>query len=201
MSFPSLMYLIGVSFPGAGGVVLTWSATSKSARMPICTVPVLGGKLYVINSPTLISAAVSCPSMSFDPFILVFARNVQAVSKEDMQRLKDPEYMHTAKKPFHPSMSGEPLREVIGAALGEIAGELDGLGYGGEVCEVPDIGNWLKNVISQAVMAALYGDKNPMTLERLDDVWWVPMVKAQASRATCKELTQLLGSLTRRPPS
>jgi hypothetical protein len=74
-------------------------------------------------------------------------------------------------------MSGEPLRGVVRAALGNIAGELDGLGYGGGVCEVPDIGGWLRDVMSQAIMGALYGSQNPITLERLDDVWWVHMVK------------------------
>jgi hypothetical protein len=142
----------------------------------------LGGRVYLINSVTLISAALRCTSLSFDPFIVLFSQNALAASAEDMERFKDPEYLHNAKKPFYPSMSGEPLRGVISAALKKISGELNGLATGGGVCDVPGIGDWLRDTISQAIMAGLYGSHNPITLERLQDVWWVPQVPQQVGR-------------------
>lgn len=59
-------------------------------------------------------------------------------------------------------------------ALASIAGNLNRLGVGGWVVEIPHVGNWLTQVVAQAVIAALYGSKSPMTLERLGDLWCVP---------------------------
>ncbi|KAK4044691.1 hypothetical protein C8A01DRAFT_12010 [Parachaetomium inaequale] len=136
----------------------------KSARMPICTLPVLADKLYVINSATLIAAALRCPSLSFDPFVVLFSRNALAAGREDVQRLRDPGYVRSVKKSFYPSMSGEPLRGVVGAALREVAGAVNQLGRGGGgggVCEMPNVGDWLREAISRAVVAALYGSGTP----------------------------------------
>lgn len=38
--------------------------------MPICTLPTLQGKIYLINSPDLISAAFKARTLGFDPNLL-----------------------------------------------------------------------------------------------------------------------------------
>ena len=149
-------------------------AGSKSNGMPICTLPVLGDKVYVINSITMISAALRCTSLSFDPFMVIFCKNALAASDEAMARFDDPEYIPASLKPFVSSMQGGPLRDVVDAALISIAGTLNQLGVGGGVVEIPHIGDWLTQAIAEAVTAALYGSKNPIKLERLDDLWCVP---------------------------
>lgn len=146
-------------------------AGSKSTGMPICTLPVFGDKVYVINSIPMISAALRCTNLSFDPFMVIFSKNVLAASDSAMARFDDPEYIPSALKPFHSSMQGGPLRDVIGSALVSIAGNLNQLGVGGGVVEIPHVGDWLTQVIAEAVMAVLYGSKNPITSERLDDLW------------------------------
>ena len=45
----------------------------RERRLPICTLPVLNGKLYVINSPSLISAAMRSKDLSFVPFSVEFS--------------------------------------------------------------------------------------------------------------------------------
>ena len=149
-------------------------AGSKSTGMPICTLPVLGDKVYVINSITMISAALRCPNLSFDPFMVIFSKNALAASDEAMARFDDPEYIPLSLKPFVSSMQGEPLRGVVDAALRIIAGTLNRLGTGGGVVEIPHVGDWLTQAIAEAVTAALYGSNNPITLGRLDDLWCVP---------------------------
>ncbi len=142
--------------------------------MPIATLPLFNDKLFIINSVTLIPAALRCPDLSFDPFIIMFSESALATSKEDLQRLRDPASLHAWERPFHSSMSAEPLRGVVGAALRRIAGELNGMAVGGGVCAVPGVGNWLREVVSLATMDAPYGGHNPLTLERLLDAWCVP---------------------------
>lgn len=73
---------------------------SKSSGMPICTLPVLADKVYVINSITMISAGLRSPNLSFDPFMALFFKNTLAASDEAMARFKDPEYVPSALKPF-----------------------------------------------------------------------------------------------------
>ncbi|KAH6849883.1 cytochrome P450 [Chaetomium sp. MPI-CAGE-AT-0009] len=147
----------------------------KSTKLPICTLPVLADRVYVINSTALIAAALRCPTLSFDPFIVLFSKNALGASTADLERLRDRDYIDSAKKPFYPSMSGDPLRLMVGAALADIARGLNGLGVGGGggggVCEIPHVGEWLREVISRAVMVTLYGDRNPITLDRLYDIW------------------------------
>lgn len=45
----------------------------RERPLPICTLPVLAGKLYVINAPGLISAAMRSKDLSFDPFAIEFS--------------------------------------------------------------------------------------------------------------------------------
>ncbi len=158
---------------GAGEDANVDEAGSKSTRMPIATLPLFNDKLYIINSITLISAALRCRNLSFDPFIIMFSESALATSKQDLQRLRDPASLHGWTSPFYPSMSGEPLRGVVGAALKRIAAERNGMAVGGGLCAVPGVGNWLREVVSLAIMEGLYGSQNPLTLGRLPDAWCV----------------------------
>ncbi|GAB1320360.1 hypothetical protein MFIFM68171_10570 [Madurella fahalii] len=139
----------------------------REYRMPICTLPVLTGKIYVINSPALISAAMRSKALSFYPFIQLVSPNAVGMSEVEKAKLKDPAYIPTATEPIHGSLMGEPLRELAGAGLKRIAVDLNSI-------RSEDITNglgWLRDVMSQAVMAAIYGEKNPMTPEVHRHIW------------------------------
>ncbi len=142
--------------------------------MPVATLPLFNDKLNIINSITLISAALRCPDLSFDPFTITFSESALATSTEDLQRLRHPASSHAWASRFHPSMSRESLRGVVGGILRRIAGELNAMAVGGGECAVPGVGNWLREVVSLATIEALYGSHNPLTLERLLDAWCVP---------------------------
>ncbi|EAQ91147.1 hypothetical protein CHGG_03082 [Chaetomium globosum CBS 148.51] len=159
----------------------------KATPHPALTLPTLTQKLYLLNSTTLIAAALRSPTLSFDPFIVLFSRNALAACAT-----------RPTCAPFNPSMSGEWLRGVVAVALGEIAGRLNELGVGGGgagggdggvgcggdggVCEVGHVGEWLREGISKAVVRALYGSKNPITLGRLYDIWCVFLRVSVAGR-------------------
>lgn len=137
--------------------------------MPICTLPVLTGKIYVVNSPALISAAMRSRALSMLPFIELFSANALGMSEVEKAKLKDPAYIPTALQPIHESLMKEPLRELAGAGLRRIAADLNSVGPS----HVPDTLGWLRDAMGQAVVAALYGEKNPMTPEVHRHVWCV----------------------------
>ncbi|KAK4123859.1 hypothetical protein N657DRAFT_671896 [Parathielavia appendiculata] len=143
----------------------------KFARMPICTLPKLAGKRYVLNSPALISAAMRCPTLSADAGVALVSKNGLGASDAEMERLRDPKYIEALRKVVCTAMSGEPWRRVAGAALREIAEDTNQLGLGGGICEVPHAGDWLQDVLSRATMTALYGRRNFTRAERIHDVW------------------------------
>ncbi|KAL2024713.1 hypothetical protein VTK56DRAFT_6914 [Thermocarpiscus australiensis] len=141
----------------------------KEKRMPICTLPVLNGKLYVVNSPALISAAMRSRDLSFDPFVEMFSKNALGLSDAEAARLLEPGFLASAMQPIHPAMTGEPLREMAAKGLERIAVDLNGIGSGAWT-EIPNVADWLRDVVSQAMMVAMYGEKNPITPDVLRDI-------------------------------
>lgn len=145
--------------------------------MPICTLPVLAGKIYVINSPALISAAMRSRTLSFDPFVEQFSTNALGLSEREKERFRDPAYISLATQPIHASLTGEPLRELAVAALKRIAADLNGIRRGDD----PKGLDWLRDVVSQAIMGAIYGQKNPMTPEVHRHIWCVILTRGRGN--------------------
>jgi hypothetical protein len=139
--------------------------------LPVYTLPGLTSKLYVLNSPALISGAMRCPTLSADWLVVMFTKNALAASRRDLERLKDREYIQAMRKVVYASLNGEALRPAIDVALREVAEDFNQLGLGGGVCEVPNVGDWLQDVLSRATNTAWYGSKNPITPELMRDVW------------------------------
>ncbi len=159
--------------PTSYGAAIDQWAGSKHNFVPICTLPVLHGKLYVINSAALISAAQRSQTLSFYPFVELFSQNALGLSKREVERFSEPGYIAAASKPIHPSLMGEPLRDLVFAGLTKIAAEFNAIGAG-EGLKDRDVIGWLREVLSQAVMVAVYGEeKNPMTPEVHSNVWCV----------------------------
>jgi hypothetical protein len=85
--------------------------------------------------------------------------------------MKDREYIQEMRKVVYSSLNGDALKPATGVALREIAQDFNQLGLGGDVCDVPDVGDWLQDVLSRAANTAWYGSKNPITRELMRDVW------------------------------
>ncbi|KAK4106331.1 cytochrome P450 [Parathielavia hyrcaniae] len=149
-TIPLVGHLISSIREGAG----YFERLYKSARLPICTLPELTGKRYVLNSPTLISAAMRCPNLSPNLSVMLICKNGLAANAAELERLKEPGYI-------------EALRKTIAGHLNRLG--LDG--GGGGVCEVPHVGDWLMDVLSLLTMTAFYGSRNPIRGDRLRDIW------------------------------
>lgn len=145
---------------------------SKQHHMPICTLPVLNEKIYLVNSVALISAAGRSKNLSFYPFVAQFFQKAAGLDGEAADRFNDFEFMLAAAKPIAPSLSGAPLRGATVAGLSRIAADLNAIKTGRGL-ETTNVTNWLRDVLGQAMMVAVYGEKNPMTLEVHSSVWCV----------------------------
>jgi hypothetical protein len=81
----------------------------------------LTGKLYVLNSPALISGAMRCPTLSADWLVVMFSKNALAASQGKLERMKDREYIQEMRKVVYSSLNGDALKPATGVALREIA--------------------------------------------------------------------------------
>ena len=59
--------------------VLTFCSAKKP--LPIATLPMINGKLYIITQPTLIQSAYRNKNLSFDPFMIDFAQRMLDLSE------------------------------------------------------------------------------------------------------------------------
>jgi hypothetical protein len=73
---------------------------------------------------------------------------------------------------IHSSLAGEPLHEMNKTALNDMAVSLNGI-KPGTTLDVPDIFLWLRELVANATMRAMFGEKNPMTGEMIDHIWYV----------------------------
>ncbi|KAK1757983.1 25-hydroxycholesterol 7-alpha-hydroxylase [Echria macrotheca] len=140
-------------------------------QMPICTLPILGGKLYVINSPEFAQSAILNRSLSFEPYVTDFIRRMTDVGDKAMKIYEDPAFFSRWLKIVYSSLTGPHLLAVNSAALRVVVNELNELPVAG--VDVPDLFLWARDLISLASTTALFGDKNPWKLDpRLLDAYW-----------------------------
>jgi cytochrome P450 len=139
--------------------------------MPICTLPILSGKLYVINSPELAQSAILNRSLSFEPYVTDFIRRMTDVGDKAMKIYEDPAFFSRWLKIVYSSLTGAHLLAVNSAALRVIASSLNEVPLAG--VDIPDLFLWARDLISLASTTALLGDKNPWKLDpRLLDAYW-----------------------------
>lgn len=91
------------------GLLLT--PNSAKTPMPICTLPMLNGKVYAITDPVLAQAAFRSKDMSFDPFVIAFTQKMTGLSDEAMEPIKylpeddkEPCVLHDVVKEIHAAM-------------------------------------------------------------------------------------------------
>jgi cytochrome P450 len=144
------------------------SLSSRERGLPICTLPMLGGKMYIINSPTLIQAAMRSRNISFDPFSLEFASGALGMTKHHIETF-EPE-MDNINHVIHSSLSGDPVYMMNARALKDVARTLNDI-KPGAIFLVNDLFAWLRELMSMATMIALFGEKNPIDREVISLVW------------------------------
>ncbi|KUJ10373.1 cytochrome P450 [Mollisia scopiformis] len=133
--------------------------------MPIATLPMLNGKLYVITDPVMAQNAFRHKNLSFDPFTLEFAQRMLGVSDETMVPVsfagdeKNPSFLSEFVKEIHNAMSGQYLHKMNADALNGVAVSINGLG---KTFETESLFYWLRKTMTVATADALFGSHNPV---------------------------------------
>ncbi|KAF4441573.1 7-alpha-hydroxycholest-4-en-3-one 12-alpha-hydroxylase [Fusarium austroafricanum] len=139
----------------------------KEHRLPICTLPMLNGKIYVINSPDLIQAALRNNDISFDPFLIEFSKAMWGLSKNAVGLISNDDYLKEGLSLIHSSLTGEPLYELNISALTCLMSYLNRI----QVLRKPDVFDWLRDILTDASATALFGEKNTLTVEHSHLLW------------------------------
>lgn len=141
----------------------------------------LGGRMYIVNSPDLVLAVQrNAKAFNSGPFTAKFAAQVFALSKETEAiwlRNVDGEEgdwgLHLdGMKGIHKALTlGKPdLENLNNAMLRNISGLLENLGNETQ-SEIPLL-RWLRHEMMVAVTDAIYGLQNPFKTRKVEDGFW-----------------------------
>jgi hypothetical protein len=144
--------------------------------MPVATLPMIDGKLYMITDPTMAQAAFRHKNLSFDPFTLEFAQRMLSVSDETMIPVrfagdeKTPSFLHEFVKELHGSMVEKHLNKMNGNVLHTVAVTINEFG---KTFETNSLYYWLRTMMTLATSDALFGSHNPLKFDpSLVDALW-----------------------------
>ncbi|KAL0765536.1 hypothetical protein CaCOL14_011760 [Colletotrichum acutatum] len=142
----------------------------KENRLPICTLPMLHGKMYLANSPSLIAAAMCHGDISFEPFQIEASSAVLDLPKHHIDTLMQPGILHQIEKTMAANLRQDALQKMNHAALKYLAGMLNAINPINPL-EEPDGFEWIKGILTMATATALYGKDNMWDAKMLEDLW------------------------------
>lgn len=116
---------------------------SDESFLPICTLPMLHGKMYIINSPDLIISAMKNQQISFDPFLLEFSQGTLGLHENTMRVISNKEVIDELLFTIHNTLMGEPLYKMNVVALTNLMENLNNK----TTIEVSDTYDWMWKVI------------------------------------------------------
>ncbi|KAF4332089.1 7-alpha-hydroxycholest-4-en-3-one 12-alpha-hydroxylase [Fusarium beomiforme] len=163
---PLVGHIISLFKEGGG----FYSRLFKNHRMPICTLPMLNGKLYIINSPDLIQSALKNNDISFDPFIIESAKGLWGLSQNSVDHIADEDNKKAGLTIIHSTLMGEPLHRINLSALTRLMTYINP-SKTKEALEAPDVFVWLRDILTDATTTALLGEKNPLTADKAHLLW------------------------------
>ncbi|OHF00841.1 hypothetical protein CORC01_03915 [Colletotrichum orchidophilum] len=133
------------------------------SKAPMFTLPMLGGKMYVITEPELVQAALRNRSLSFDPFLRDLIKGMAGASAQTMKAWDDPAFYGPWVKIIYGGMAGQSLLGLNVSAVGGIAAVLNEIG---DDMEIADLYKWTREVFTLASTDSLYGSKNPLRADK-----------------------------------
>lgn len=151
-------------------LVMILKRSSKERREPITTLPMLSGKLYVINSPDLIQSALRNNDISFDPFILESSQAMWGLSNNAMASISNKTNLRGGMQIIHSTLGGESLHKLNVSSLNRLISYLNKV-EPGQTATVRNAFIWLRDILTDASATALFGDKNPITIDKMHLLW------------------------------
>ncbi|QPC69441.1 hypothetical protein HYE68_000193 [Fusarium pseudograminearum] len=126
----------------------------KQRKEPIVTLPMLNGKLYVINSPDLIHAALRNNDISFTPFILESSKAMWGLSDNAMASISDLTNLKGGMQIIHSTLGGESLHKLNISSLSKFMTYLNRVKAGGTL-GIADTYTWLRDMLTDASATAV----------------------------------------------
>ncbi|KAK0623481.1 cytochrome P450 [Immersiella caudata] len=143
----------------------------RKKPLPICTLPMLNGKLYVIHSAPLIAAGMRNRELSFDPFAVDFSEGLLGIERKYVDEVfAKPGWVQTMTDTVHAALAGGNVKIMKAACYRELAEGLNGLAKEGPV-EVGNSYDWLALVVPRAFLRALFGKNNPFDDRAIQALW------------------------------
>ena len=146
---------------------------SERLGLPIYTLPMLTGRLYIVNDAHLASAIQRRPEVfSFDPFMIMAAERLAGTTTEGMKHIRqgvagghlDQGLVTDIRKRVHTYLNSSSslqsmsrgMFENLAVALQELDSK-DGIDV--------NLSSWVKHAISIASTNAIYGPRNPFVTD------------------------------------
>ncbi|KAF9876143.1 prostacyclin synthase [Colletotrichum karsti] len=140
----------------------------KEKKPPICTLPMLHGKMYLVNSPALIAAAMRNGNISFYPFQSLASTAIIDLPQRHIEKLNHPEVFHQIGKTMAGTLMKESLQAINAASLGYCSEVLNAFG---ETPKTVPAWDWVQEVMAMAAGRALYGRNNMWDVKTFEDLW------------------------------
>ncbi|KAF6800993.1 prostacyclin synthase [Colletotrichum sojae] len=142
----------------------------REKPLPICTLPMLHGKMYVANSPGLIAAAMPSHDISPYPFQVEASSAMLGLPQHHVERFTNLEVLHENGKLMATSLVKSAIKGMNTAALGHCADVLNAV-QPQAALTVADGWRWIEEVMAMAAAKSLYGKDNPWNASAFQDLW------------------------------
>lgn len=168
--------------------MLTWMRSNKY-NLPIYTLKILSGRLYVVTAPDLIAAIFrNAKAFSFEPFLLQSTEHIMHVKGETLDIVKKPAeveggefYLNDVHRAMYDGLaSPQALLDMERDSFRTIAMYFNEIGTDGLETKWY---KWLRDTISRAAADAMYGPDNPVVHDPslIDRVWQVKSFSSLSS--------------------
>lgn len=172
-SIPYLGHIIGLLRHGTK----YYEITSKNCKLPIYTLNMLNGKVYIVTSPTLVGAVNrSSKVLAFNPFIAQLGKRITGhdettsrIVQHNLNGENGSGYVIEVHDATLAALApGRSLEKMTGAMLWEASAYLDKL----KDQEVNLFG-WTQQMVTMCSTRAIYGPKNPFNSDpNLTTAFW-----------------------------
>ena len=158
-----------------------YASLRRKHGLPIYTLTILGGRIYVVTSPEFIAAVQrSSDTLSFNPYMAIFIDGITLPSKnghavltlnlegkegDDGLQVETHQRMHAAL-----ARGSDSLRSMSETMTQSLERLFSGLNC--EEGEMMDLYRWTRHAVTIASTDAVYGPSNPFRDPLVEDGFW-----------------------------
>ncbi len=151
---------------------------SAKCKLPIYTLNMLQGKVYVVTSPHLLTALNRNPkAIAFNPFIAQLGKRITGhdeatgqIVQHNLNGEQGPGYVIEVHDGIVAALApGRTLENMIKPFLGEASTYFEALVKENEV----DLFTWMRRMVTMCSTRAIYGPENPFNKNaKYSDLFW-----------------------------